>query len=136
MTLEITDEVLRKCGGGSSEYWFSYNDYSIKNISEFNADDKPENMGQIEYYVSLGIIPFIHIGNEEMLRAFVREKGSEKIISKLSAVKSEDFMDKFWKCYNVYPELNDGIDDFARDYIAKKLCAWCEENKIDYVLKV
>lgn len=136
MMLEITDEVLRKCGGGSSEYWFSYRDYSIKNISDFNAEDKPENMGQIEYYVSLGIIPFIHIGNEEMLRAFVRERGSEKLNSKLSSVRSELFMDQFWKYYNAYPEQMTGIDEFAQSYIAKKLCDWCEENNISYELKI
>lgn len=134
MVLVINNELLSKCGGGSDEYWFSYKDYSVKNINQFNTDDKPDDVGQTEYFVSIGIIPFVSISNEEIMRGFVKEKGSKKLNTILDDVKSEDFIETFWKYFNAYPELKDGLDDFARDYIINKVQHWCNENKVNFTL--
>lgn len=134
MVLVINDELLNKCGGGSDEYWFSYKDYSVKNISEFNTDDKPEGVGQTTYFVSIGIIPFLSVSNEEIMRDFIKEKGSVKLNHIIQDVKSEDFIETFWKYFHAYPELKDGLDDFAKAYTVNKVKAWCEENNINYKL--
>ncbi len=134
MNLVINDELLRKCGGGSDEYWFSYRDYSVKNINEFDTDDKPDDVGQTTYFVSLGIIPFVSVSNEEIMRDFIRERGSAKLKNIINDVKSEDFIEIFWKYFNAYPELEEGLDDFARAYTVNKVKLWCDENNVEYTL--
>lgn len=134
MNLVINNELLSKCGGGSDEYWFSYKDYSVKNINRFNTDDRPDDIGQTAYFVSIGIIPFVSVSNEEIMRAFVRKKGSKKLNSILNEVESENFIETFWKYFNAYPELKDGLDDFAQDYILDKVQFWCTENNVNYTL--
>ncbi len=59
MKLIIDSELLNKCGSGSSEFWFSYKDYTVKNIRDLDTDAKPADMGQTTYFVSIGLIPFI-----------------------------------------------------------------------------
>ena len=81
MELLINSDLLNKCGSGSSEYWFSYRDYTVKNIRDLDTGEKPEDMGQTTYFVSIGLIPFITISNEEIIRGFINEKGSEKLKS-------------------------------------------------------
>lgn len=134
MTLIIDDELLQKCGGGSSEYWFSYADYTIKNISELDELDKPDDVGQTAYYVSLGLIPFLTVSNEEVMRAFVKFRGSVKLNGILQKVHSDDFIETFWKYFNAYPELKDGLTEFGDKFIVEKLKEWCAENNISYEL--
>ena len=71
MELLINSDLLNKCGSGSSEYWFSYRDYTVKNIRDLDTGEKPEDMGQTTYFVSIGLIPFITISNEEIIRGFI-----------------------------------------------------------------
>ena len=92
MKLVIDKDLVQKCGGGSSEYWFSYNDCTVKNISEIQDLDRPDDIGQTAYFVSLGLIPFISISNEEIMRAFVRFKGSKKLNDILQKVNSDNFI--------------------------------------------
>ena len=134
MELVIDDELLQKCGGGSSEYWFCYGDYTIKNISEIDDMEKPDDVGQTAYYVSLGLIPFLSVSNEEIMRAFVKQRGSGKLNGILQKVHSDNFIDTFWKYFNVYPELKEGLNEFAQDFMLNRLRGWCEENNIKYVI--
>ncbi len=132
MELIIDSEILNKCGSGSSEYWFSYKDYTVKNIRDLDTGVKPNDMGQTTYFVSIGLIPFITISNEEIIRGFVNEKGNAKIKSVLDKISGEEFVDTFWKYFNAYPEFKEGIDDFASRYTNHKIAAWCSENNIKY----
>lgn len=135
MNLVINEDLLRKCGGGSDEYWFSYNDYSVMNISEFDTDDKPDDMGQTTYFVSIGIIPFVSVSNEEIMRSFVKAKGSAKLNAVLDKVTADDFIETFWKYFNAYPELKDGLDEFASEYTLNKVIDWCKENNVNYTVE-
>ena len=134
MELVIDDELLQKCGGGSSEYWFCYGDYTIKNISEIDDMEKPDDVGQTAYFVSLGLIPFLSVSNEEIMRAFVKQRGSAKLNGILQKVHSDNFIETFWKYFNVYPELKEGLNEFAQDFMLNRLRGWCEENNIKYVI--
>lgn len=136
MKLIIDDELLQKCGSGSSEYWFSYGDYTIKSISEIMELDKPDDIGQTAYFVSLGLIPFVSVSNEEVMRAFVKHKGSEKLNAILQKVHSDDFIETFWKYFNVYPELKEGLTEFGDEFIVEKVCEWCKENNVDYEVRL
>lgn len=57
MTLIIDDELLQKCGGGSSEYWFSYADYTIKNISEL--DDLDSLMISVRQLITFRLVLYL-----------------------------------------------------------------------------
>lgn len=135
MNLVINEDLLRKCGGGSDEYWFSYKDYSVMNISEFDTDDRPDDMGQTTYFVSMGIIPFVSVSNEEIMRSFVKAKGSAKLNTILDKVTADDFIETFWKYFNAYPELKDGLDEFASEYTLNKVVDWCKENNVNYTVE-
>ena len=132
MELLINSDLLNKCGSGSSEYWFSYRDYTVKNIRDLDTGAKPDDMGQTTYFVSIGLIPFVAISHEEIIRAFINEKGNDKLKSILDKIHGEEFIETFWKYFNAYPELQDGIDEFANQYSHKKVAAWCDENNINF----
>ncbi len=104
MELLINSDLLNKCGSGSSEYWFSYRDYTVKNIRDLDTGEKPEDMGQTTYFVSIGLIPFITISNEEIIRGFINEKGSEKLKSILDKIQGEEFA-PYPQAFLPYPNL-------------------------------
>ncbi|MDE6722711.1 MAG: hypothetical protein K2J55_00765 [Eubacterium sp.] len=132
MELLINSDLLNKCGSGSSEFWFSYRDYTVKNIRDLDTGAKPDDMGQTTYFVSIGLIPFVTISHEEIIRDFIIEKGNEKLQSILDKIHGEEFIETFWKYFNAYPELQEGIDEFASRYTHKKVADWCDENNISY----
>ena len=134
MKLVIDKDLVQKCGGGSSEYWFSYNDCTVKNISEIQDLDRPDDIGQTAYFVSLGLIPFISISNEEIMRAFVRFKGSKKLNDILQKVNSDNFIDTFWKYFNAYSSISEGFDEFENKFVIDKVKDWCEANSIEYTV--
>lgn len=135
MKLIINAETRNKCGGGSSEYWFSYNDYTIKNIAQLDIGEKPEDMSQSAYFVSIGVIPFVAVSNEEIMHALLRAKGSAKLNAALDKIDENNFIETFWKYYNAYPELKENTNEFADEYINKKIISWCEENNVEYVIE-
>ena len=134
MILTVDENLIQKCAGDSSEYWFSYKDYTIKSIYELQEIERPDGVGQTAYFVSLGLIPFITVSNEEIMRAFVKQRGSAKLNGILSKVHSDDFIETFWKYFNAYPELKDGLNEFADEFLVEQLCEWCRENNVNYEL--
>ena len=132
MELLINSDLLSKCGGGSSEYWFSYKDYTVKNIQDLDTGAKPNDMGQTTYFVSIGLIPFVTIGHEEIIRAFINERGSDKLQSILDKMDGEELIETFWKYVNAYSELQEGVNEFVSQYTHKKVAEWCNENSINY----
>ncbi|MDE5605588.1 MAG: hypothetical protein K2I73_08405 [Eubacterium sp.] len=132
MELLINSDLLSKCGSGSSEYWFSYKDYTVKNIQDLDTGAKPDDMGQTTYFVSIGLIPFVTIGHEEIIRAFINERGSGKLQSILDKMDGEELIETFWKYVNAYSELQEGVNEFVSQYTHKKVTEWCNENSINY----
>lgn len=135
MKLIINSETRNKCGGGSSEYWFSYNDYSVKNIRQLEIGEKPDDVSQTAYFVSIGIIPFASVSNQEVMRALIKAKGSAKLSAAFDKVDEDNFIEIFWKYYNAYPELKENASEFVDEYINNKIISWCNENNVDYVLE-
>lgn len=135
MALIINDELIRKCGGGSGEYWFSYSTQKVKNIKDLDTYNRPEDMSQTEYFLSINVIPFLSVPSEEIVRHFVEEKANKKLVNALKKVDSGEYMDTFWKYFDAYEELKDGFEDYVQVYVKNKVIDWCNENNVQYVIE-
>lgn len=129
---ELNSDNLRKGWGGADQYWFSLGDYCVRDAATLSTMDRPDQISQSAYYVSLGYIPYFCVSNEEVMRAYVSSLTNAKLKKALSSIDDNDYVESFWKYFNVYPELSDGWSDFEDEYVLKKAIEWCEENGINY----
>ena len=90
--LELNDDTLRKGWGGVDQYWFSLSDYKIKDITELADLDRPEQMSQTEYYVSIGCIPYFVVTNEEVMRAYVDTLDNAKLKAALQKIDDDNYV--------------------------------------------
>ena len=134
MKLKINSELKHKCGYGSSEYWFSFKTFTVESLSDLSADVSGDEEKE-EYYRSLGLIPFLSISNEEIMRSFVNAKCSAKITNELHQIKGEEFIEAFWKYYNAFSEFKEGFESFLMEYATVRICRWCDNNGIDYIFE-
>lgn len=134
-TFELSKENLRKAWNSGDRQWFSKRDYVIKEISDLVQMDIPAGMSQSAYFVSIGYIPYFVVSNEEVMHAYVSTLTNKKLKSALSKIDEDDYVESFWKYFNVYPQLAEGWDKFENDYILNKAKEWCEENSINYIVK-
>lgn len=128
----INEETLRKCWGGTDQYWFSLSQYKIIDVSTLAEMDRPEQISQSAYFVSLGYIPYFVVTNREVIQAYVQTLTNEKLKTALSNIDEDDYVESFWKYFNVYPQLSEGWDAFEQKYILEKAEKWCNENGIKY----
>ena len=131
MKLLINSELKNKCGHGASEYWFSFKTYTVESLSDIAATVDGD-MEKEEYYRSIGLIPFLSISNEEIMRSFVNAKCSSKLTNELHQIKGDDFIEAFWKYYSAYPEFKEGFEKYQNEYATVRIARWCDDNDIDY----
>ena len=136
MTLELDEVALRKGWGGEGEYWYSRRDGRIKSDYTLSQLERPCDMSQSEYYISLGYIPYFTVKSEEVIRAFVPTIEREKLRKKLEGFSGSEYVENFWKYFHIYPEISEQYGKFEADYVKNKAVAWCEENDISYEFKV
>ena len=98
--------------------------------------DRPDQISQSAYFVSIGYIPYFTVSNEEVMRAYVDTLSNPKLKTALSKIDDNDYVESFWKYYNVYPQLFDGFEDFQHEYALNKAKKWCEENSINYTVNL
>ncbi len=134
-TFHLNKETLRKGWGGVNQYWFSLKDYSVKDVAALAQIEKPEHISQASYFVSLGYIPYFVVSNEEVMRAYVATLDNEKLKNAFSKIESEDYVETFWKYFNVYPQLSNGWEEFEDNYVLEKAEKWCVENNINYTVE-
>lgn len=127
MQLVLTEENLRFAWGSNAEYWFSRTDYSIHKSSELPAESYAK-------LVELGFIPFLTISNEEIIRAYIKSLNNSKLAAKFENLSGNEYVEKFWKCFNAYKDVSAGFDDFEKKYVLDKVVAWCDENAVNYKL--
>lgn len=132
MQLVLNEENLRKGWGSASEYWFSRKDYVIRSASELENYERPEDISQSAYFLSLGFIPYFNVSDVEVMRAFVQSNGNPKIIAAFDKVADADYVETFWKYFNAYKEFSDKFDSFETEYVRKKAADWCYENGVNY----
>lgn len=134
MQLVLNEENLRKSWGSTPEYWFSHKDYQVRNVAQMNGFDTQSDENRTAYFLEHGFIPYFNITSEEVMRAFIESTSNKKLIDAFSNVKSEDFVETFWKYFNAYKELSEGYDAFEAKFVRKKAADWCYENKINYTI--
>ena len=79
LTLELDEENLRKAWGGSSEYWFSTKDYSVRDVVEIIDYNSVEETSKASYLISLGYIPYFAVSDEEVMYSFIQTITNEKL---------------------------------------------------------
>ena len=131
---ELNRDALRKGWGGVDQYWFSLKDYTVKDVAALAQLEKPEHISQSAYFVSLGYIPYFVVTNEEVMRAYVETLTNEKLKAALSKIDEDDYVESFWKYFNVYPQLSEGWQKFEDSYVLEKAKTWCKENQIEYIV--
>ncbi len=135
-TFVLDEYTLQKGWGSEEQYWFSVNTYHIRNHYEFADVERPEDMSETEFMLSMGYIPYFRVSRIELAKAYINAVGSEKLKSKLNAVESDsDYIEAFWKYYNAYPHLAEGYEEFQNNYLIKKAVDWCDDNGIKFVVK-
>jgi hypothetical protein len=135
MAFELNQETLRKGWGGVDQYWFSLKNYKICDASSLAQIDVPELFSHSAYFLSLGYIPYFVISNEEVIRAYIDSIKNEKLKAAFNKVDKQNFVETFWKYFNVYPILSEGWQEFEDAYVLRKAEIWCKENGINYVVK-
>ena len=129
MKLLLDEKTLRFVWGGSGEYWYSRVDSQVHSSVELECDDTEDLMTN-------GFIPFLTISNEEVIRAYIKFLDNKKVSAVLEKLTGNEYIDTFWKYFNVYPELKEGLDEFAEKFIVEKISAWCNENNIEYQVEI
>lgn len=131
---EINKDALRKAWSVEEYYWFSLNDYKIKDVATLTQIDIPENTSRTAYLVSLGYIPFVSVSNIEVMRAFLQTITNTKLKDALLNVSDEEFVENFWKYHDKYSEIQNGYNEFEEHYVIEKTKRWCEENAVKYTM--
>lgn len=135
LTFELDEENLRKAWGGSSEYWFSTKDYSVRDVVDIIDYNSVEETSKASYLISLGYIPYFAVSDEEVMYAFIQTITNEKLKAVFDKTGADDYKEVFWKYYNLYPELSDNFDVFEKNYLQNKAVKWCQANNINYSIK-
>ena len=129
---ELDDEALQKGWGADEQYFFSVKDYKIVNHYDFADYDRPEDMSETQFLLSLGYIPYFNVKRIQLAKAYIAAVGSKKLQAKLADVSDEDYIEAFWKYFNAYPHLSEGYEEFQNNYLLKKAIDWCDENGINF----
>ena len=135
-TFEINGTALRDGWGGADRFWFSLKDYKVRDAAAMAQIDRPDQISQSAYFVSIGYIPYFTVSNEEVMRAYVDTLSNPKLKTALAKIDDNDYVESFWKYYNVYPQLFDGFEGFQHEYALNKAKKWCEENSINYTVNL
>ena len=134
--LILDEETLKKGWGDEGQYWLSLDTYKIKNHYEYADHERPEDMSETQFMLSMNCIPYFRVGRTELAKAYIEAVGSEKLKNKLNAVSDDkEYIEAFWKYFNAYPHLSEGYEEFQNNYLIKKAINWCDENGINFVVK-
>lgn len=129
----LDEEALKKGWGAENQYWFSLKNYKIKFHYEFAEIDRPEDMSETQFMLSLGYIPYFRVSRIELAKAYIEAVGSKKLKEKLNCIEDDsEYIETFWKYFNAYPHLSDGYEEFQNNYLIKKAIDWCTDNGIDF----
>ncbi len=129
----LDEEALKKGWGDDSQYWFSLTTYTIKNHYDFADNERPDNMSETEFMLSMKCIPYFRVSRIELAKAYIEAVASDKLKAKLNVIDDDkDYIEAFWKYFNAYPHLSEGYEEFQNNYLIKKAINWCDENSINF----
>lgn len=133
---EINENALQKGWGAEDQYWFFVKDYSIVEDIELRHLKRPENIDDEEFLRLNDIIPYFTVNRTELAKAYIETLSNRKLKEKLSSINNSEFIEMFWKYFNVYHDLFEDYEAFERKYILQKAEEWCKENHISYTVSV
>lgn len=125
---------LQKGWGGEGQYWFSLRSFVVRDVTHTANIERPENMSESEFLLSLGYIPYFRVSRVELAKAYINAVGSKKLKEKLDDVPDEEYVETFWKYFNAYKHLSEGFEEFQNNYLLKKGIDWCEDNGIKFIV--
>ena len=134
-TLKLDEESLQKGWGADGQYWFSLEDYVIRDIVDTFDLEIPDEMNEEEFLRSYGYIPYFRINPIDFYKSYMSTIPNNKLRAAMAKVDDKDYIETFWKYYRVYPQLSDGYEDFQSQYILEKALQWCGENGIHYTIQ-
>ena len=135
-TFELDEAALKMGWGDDGQYWFSLSDYTIKNHYEYAEHDRPEDMEENEFMLTHNCIPYFRVSRIELAKAYIDAIASDKLKAKLAVIEDDrEYIEAFWKYFNAYPHFSEGYEEFQNNYLIKKAINWCDENKINYIVK-
>ena len=134
-TFVLDSESLKKGWGAEDQYWFSITAFNVIDISESAHIDRPSDISETEFMFSLGYIPYFRVNRLELAKAFTETIENKKLKASMDKIEDKQYIETFWKYYNVYPETFEKYEQFQNDYLLKKAERWCTENGIEYVVK-
>lgn len=135
-TFVIDEDAIKKAWGAEGQYWFSFIDYSI--VEDFNlmSYELPDGMSNEEFFRLKDVIPYLNVKRYQLAKAYVMSLDNKKIKSKFETLEENQIVEYFWKYFHVYPDIFNGFEKFQNDYIVSALKGWCDENKINYTVKL
>jgi hypothetical protein len=128
MQLVLNSKTISQAWSSAGEFWFSRVDYSVHNNTDLDGADEAK-------LVSSGFLPFVTVCDEEVMRAYINSLGNKKISKTFSTISSEEYVETFWKYFNVYPQVSEGYQNFETQYVLNKIATWCDENSIEYKIE-
>ena len=131
----VDEDALQKGWGAEGQYWFSLNDYRIKEHSGFAHYDRPHEMTEEAFMLTLGYIPYFRVRRLALAKAYVEEMSNKKLKDALSKIDDDNYIEAFWKYFNAYPNDFSGYEAFQNTYLVSKLAAWCRDNGIAFEMK-
>lgn len=134
-TFELDEKSLKAGWGAEEQYWFSINNYNVIDISESAHIDRPSDISETEFMLSLGYIPYFCVNRMELAKAYVATIDNKKLKAAMDKIEDSKYIDAFWKYYNAYPSDFSDYENFQHEYLLRKAERWCRENGIDYVIK-
>lgn len=132
----INKDSLKKAWGADSQYWFSVEDYVIKEDIDFLCLSLSEDMERDEIMNLDEFIPYFTVKRSELAKAYVESLKNEKVKAEFNYLDDDGIVEYFWKCFHAYPELFRDYEKFQNDYILCGLKKWCEENNINYTVEL
>jgi len=131
-TFIIDEEALKKGWGDEGEYWFSLSNYTVSEHRLFAHYNRPEEMTEETFMLSLGYIPYFRVRRIDLAKAYIAIIPNNKLRAALAKVKDTDYIETFWKYFNAYPAVFDAYEDFQNTYLLEKAKQWCEAHEISY----
>lgn len=129
---EIDRNAIKQCWE-SHQKWFSKIDYTIKGSKELALLEKPDDVAQSTFYISLGFIPYVSVTDVEVMKAFVDTLTNKKLVDTMKKVELEKYEEIFWKYCNLYPDMASDYSTFEDTYVVNKIKSWCNENSIECI---
>ena len=118
MQLTICDDTLLKAESNDTLFFFDYSTFALVDSAESRD--------------SSGIIPFVHIPQVRVMRAYVHSLNNRSTENRFRDLDDREYRQYFWKVFDDDGWQSECWLTFERQYCLDAVIRWCEENGIGY----